>query len=113
MKRSVCKGCKFFADYLMEDQEKYNQLKIENIPILKYFKDIFLDEVLGIPLKRDIDFAIDLVWGDVLASKAPYRMNIVELTKLESQIHELIDKKYIRPSVSPWGAPVLFVKKKG
>ena len=48
----------------------------------------------------------------VHTSKSPYRMNIVELTKLQSQLQELIDKTYIRPSVSPWGALVLFVKKK-
>ena len=45
-------------------------------------------------------------------SKAPYRMNILELNELKSQLKELIDKNYIRPSVSPWGAPVIFVKKK-
>ena len=86
----------------MDDNEKYNQLKIDDITILKYFKNIFLEEVLRLPLKRDIEVTVDLVWGEVLASKAPYRMNMVELTKLESQIHELIDKKYIQPSVSPW-----------
>ena len=45
-------------------------------------------------------------------SKAPYQMNILELNELKSQLKELIDKKYIRPSVSPWGAPVIFIKKK-
>ena len=46
------------------------------------------------------------------SSKAPYRRNILELNELKSQLKELIDKKYIRPSVSPWGAPVIFIKKK-
>ena len=55
---------------------------------------------------------IDLVPGVVPTLKAPYQMNITELTELKSQLQELIDEKYIRPSVSPWGAPVLFVKKK-
>ena len=53
-----------------------------------------------------------MVPGEIPASKAPYLMNIVELIELKSQIQELIDKKYIRPSVSPWGAPYLFVNKK-
>ena len=58
------------------------------------------------------DFSIELVQGVAPSSKAPYRMNILELIELKSQLKELIDKKYIRPSVSPWGAPVIFVKKK-
>ena len=102
MKRYVRKGCKVFAVYLIDDNEKYNQLKIKDITILKYFENIFLEEFLELPPKRDIEFTIDLVWGEVLASRAPYWMNILYLTKLESQIHELIDKNYIRPSVSPW-----------
>ena len=59
-----------------------------------------------------MDFTIELVPGAVPSSKAPYRMNILELNELKSQLKELIDKKYIPPSVSPWGAPVIFVKKK-
>ena len=96
----------------MDDKERNNQLNLENIPISKDFKDIFPEEILGLPLKRDISFTIDLVPGAVPASKDPYRMSMVEITKLKSWMHELIGKKYIQPSVSPWGAPVLFVKKK-
>ena len=59
-----------------------------------------------------MDFTIELVPGVVPNSKAPYRMNILELNELKLQLQELIDKNYIRPSVSPWGAPVLFVKNK-
>ena len=59
-----------------------------------------------------MDFTIELVPSAVPSSKAPYRMNILELNELKSQLKELIDKKYIRPSVSPSGAPVIFVKKK-
>ena len=95
MKRAVCKGCKVFVFYIMDDKEKYNQLKIEDIPILKDFKYIFPEEILGLPLKRDIDFTIDFVPGEVPASKAPYWMNIAEFSELKSQIHQLIDKKCI------------------
>ena len=73
---------------------------------------MFLEEVPGLPPKRDIEFTIDLIHGAVPTSKSPYRMNIIELIEVKSQLQELIDKKYIRPSVSPWGALVLFVKKK-
>ena len=96
----------------MNDKGSDMKPKLENIFILKEFEDIFLEEVPGLPPKRDIDFIIDMIPRAVPSSKSPYKMNIIELTKLKSQLQELNDKKYIRPSVSPWGAPVLFVKKK-
>ena len=75
---------------------------------MRGYSDVFPEEVPRLPLKRELDFTIELVPSTVPNSKAPYRMNILELNELK----ELIDKKYIRPSVSPWGAPVIFVKKK-
>ena len=74
--------------------------------------DVFLDEIAGIPSRRDIDFTIDLVPGAVLVSKTPYKMSTPEMLEMKMQLQELLEKKYIRPSVSPWGAPVLFVKNK-
>ena len=68
---------------------------MEDIPLLKYFKDIFLEEVPRLPLKRDVDFVIDLIPRAVPALKAPYQMNIIDLIELKSQLQELIDKKYI------------------
>ena len=85
---------------------------MEDIPVLREYVDIFLEEIPGQPPKRELDFTIELVPGAVPSSKAPYRMNILELNELKSQLKELIDKKYIQPSVSPWGAPVIFIKKK-
>ena len=67
---------------------------------------------MGLPHKRDIDFTINLIMGFVLLSKAPYRMSVPELTKLKKKLQDLMDKNYIRPSVSLWGAPVIFVKNK-
>jgi hypothetical protein len=81
-------------------------------PILQEFQDVFPEEIPGLPPRRDIDFTIDLVPGSAPVSKAPYRMSTPELTELKMQLQELMDKQYIRPSVSPWGAPILFVKKK-
>ena len=112
MKISVRKGCKVFVVYVMDDKDNENKLKIEDIPILKDFKDVFPKEVPKLPPKRDIEFTIDLIPGAIQTSEALYQINIIELTELKSQLQELIDKKYIRPSVSPWGATVLFVKKK-
>ena len=71
----------------------------------------FLKEILGLPSKRELDFTIELVPSAVPSSKAPYRMNILELNELKSQLKELIGKNYIQTSVSPWGAPVIFVNK--
>ncbi|XP_074283159.1 uncharacterized protein LOC141607704 [Silene latifolia] len=83
-----------------------------SIPVVQDFSDVFPDEIPGLPPQRDIDFGIDLKPGAGPISKAPYRMGPKELEELKKQLEELLDKGYVRPSVSPWGAPVLFVKKK-
>ena len=101
MKRSIRKGCKLLVVYIMKGNDNDNKLKLENIPVLKEFEDIFPEEVLGLPPKRDIDFMINLRLEVVPTLKYPYRMNIIELTEMKSQLQELIDKNYIQPSVSP------------
>ena len=73
---------------------------------------MFQEDLLGLPPIREIDFAIDLVPGTAPISKTPYRMAPAELKELKTQLQELLDKGFIRPSFSLWGAPVLFVKKK-
>ena len=75
------------------------------------FPQVF-QEVPGLPPDREIEFSIELLPGTTPISKAPYRMAPPELAELKKQLQELLDKGLIRPSVSPWGAPVLFVKKK-
>ena len=60
----------------------------------------------------EVDFSIQLVPGASRASKAPYRMSTLELVELKLQLKEMLDKGYIRPSFLPWGAPMLFLKKK-
>jgi len=112
MKRSIQKGCKVYVVHLINNNEENKKSELENIPVINEYMDVFPDEIPGLPPKRDIDITIDLVPGSVPISKAPYRLNILELKELKAQLQELIDKKYIRPSVCPWGAPVLFVKKK-
>jgi hypothetical protein len=92
--------------------EKEDKPKLEDFAVLREFRDMFVDEIPELPPIREIDFSIDLLPGSTPISKAPYRMSLPELTKLKIQLQELLDKEYIRPSVSPWGAPVLFVKKK-
>jgi hypothetical protein len=80
--------------------------------VLQGFDDVFVEEIPELPPRRQIYFSIDLLPGSAPVSKAPYRMSVPELTELKIQIQELLDKGYIRPSVSTWGAPILFVKNK-
>ena len=87
-------------------------IRLEEFHELQEFRDVFPDEILGLRPKRDIDFTIELVPGATLVSKTPYRMSTPEMVELKMQVQELLEKKYIKPSVSPWGAPVLFVKNK-
>ena len=91
-----------------EHMNKEDILKFDDIPILKEFLDIFPKEIPGLPPKRELNFTIEIIPGVVPNSKAPYRMNILELNELKLQLQVLIDNNYIKPSISPWGAPVLF-----
>uniref|UniRef100_A0A6I9QQD8 Uncharacterized protein LOC105037801 n=1 Tax=Elaeis guineensis var. tenera TaxID=51953 RepID=A0A6I9QQD8_ELAGV len=104
------KGCEGFLATVLDTQNE--KLKLEDIPIVKEFPDIFSNDLPGLPPDREIEFTIDLIPGTSLVSKASYRMAPAELKELQKQLQELLDKGFIRPSVSPWGAPVLFVKKK-
>jgi len=94
------------------------QLSIENggrnieTPVVRDFSYVFLKDVPGLPPSRKIEFSIDLVPGIGPMFIAPYRMALVELVELKKQIEELLEKQFIKPSVSPWGAPMLLVKKK-
>ena len=72
----------------------------------------FPNDIVGLPLEREVEFTIDLIPGTELISIPPYRMAPAELRELKAQLEELLSKGFIRPSISPWGAPVLFVKKK-
>ena len=104
-------GCQLYAAHILDYLEDKGP-KIEYYPFLQNFRDVFPNEVSRLPPKRDIDFTIDIVPGAVPVSKAPYRMSTPKLVELKMKLHELMDKKYIRPSVSPWGETMLFVKKK-
>ncbi|KAL0539443.1 hypothetical protein IC582_023655 [Cucumis melo] len=88
------------------------EVSLSSKPVVREYPDVFLDELPGLPPPREVDFAIELEPGTAPISKAPYRMAPAELKELKVQLQELLDKGFIRPSVSPWGAPVLFVKKK-
>jgi hypothetical protein len=86
--------------------------RIEEITIVREFVDVFPADVPGLPPIRETEFSIDLHPGTSPITSSPYRMSPSELVELKRQVDELMSKKFIRPSVSPWGAPVLLVKKK-
>jgi hypothetical protein len=85
---------------------------VEAIIIVSEFPNVFPEELLGMPPERKVEFAIELIPGTAPISKRAYRVSGLELVKLKKQIDELLEKGYIRPSTSPWAAPVLFVEKK-
>jgi hypothetical protein len=87
-------------------------LTAESMSVVEEFMDVFLEELPGMPLEREVEFYMDLVLGTAPITKRPYRMAPTELAELNLQIAELQLKGFICPSSSPWGAPVLFVTKK-
>jgi hypothetical protein len=110
--RNYCrKGCPLYAIQVLESVED-DKPSLEDHPTLREYRDVFLKEVPGLPPRRDIEFSIELAPGAVSVSRTPYRMSTPELVELKLQLKEMMDRGYIRPSVSPWGALVLFVKKK-
>ena len=83
-----------------------------SVPVAHDFLDVFPEELPGVPPERQVEFHIDLVPGAAPIAKAPYRLAPPEMQELSTQLQELLDRGFIRPSSSPWGAPILFVKKK-
>ena len=86
--------------------------KIQDIPQVCDFPDVFPEDLPGLPPNRQVEFRIDLIPEAVPIARSPYRLALSEMQELSSQLQELLSKGFIRPSFSPWGAPVLFVKKK-
>ncbi|VVA39362.1 PREDICTED: reverse mRNAase, partial [Prunus dulcis] len=109
-KRLLRKGCSGYLAHVVDTRKQ--ELKLEDIPVVRDFPDVFPDDLPGLPPHREIEFTIELLPGTSPISQAPYRMAPAELKELKVQLQELVDKGFIRPSFSPWGAPVLFVKKK-
>lgn len=74
------------------------------------FPEVFPDDINYLPLKRKVEFAIDLVHGTIPISMAPYRMYASELSELKKKLDEMLEKKIVRPRVSLWDSPMLLVK---
>ncbi|GKA02017.1 hypothetical protein Tco_0674682 [Tanacetum coccineum] len=95
-----------------KDEDKSKEKRLEDVPVVQEFPEVFPEDLPGIPPTRQVEFRIDLIPGATPVARAPYRLAPSEMKELAEQLQELTDKGFIRPSSSPWGAPVLFVKKK-
>ncbi|GJT79445.1 putative reverse transcriptase domain-containing protein [Tanacetum coccineum] len=95
-----------------EVEDKSEKKRLEDVSIVQDFPEVFPEDLPGLPPTRQVEFQIDLVPGAAPVARAPYRLAPSEMKELSEQLKELSDKGFIRPSSSPWGAPVLFVKKK-
>ena len=104
------KGCEAYLACVVTSEDGGKELA--NILVIRRFSNVFSEELPRLPPDREIEFSIDLLPGTRPIVRAPYRMAPTELRELKTQLQELLDKGFIRPSVSPWGAPVLFVRKK-
>ncbi|KAJ9556097.1 hypothetical protein OSB04_010711 [Centaurea solstitialis] len=105
-------GCAGFLVYAMADQTEERKLSVADVPVVSEFPDVFPEDLPGLPPDRQIEFGIDLVPGAAPIARVPYRLAPPKLQELSEQLQELSGKEFIRPSSSPWGAPILFVKKK-
>jgi hypothetical protein len=114
------KELEFVADPVVTAKGVANRVKLNQldasqgpmVPVVNEFLNVFPEELPGMPPDRDIEFVIDLMPGTAPIYRSPYRMATLQLAELNEHIKELLENGYIRPSSSPWGAPVSFVPKK-
>ncbi|KAI3798012.1 hypothetical protein L1987_33278 [Smallanthus sonchifolius] len=103
-------GCEAYLVYMIEKCKEVKEL--DDVPVVREYPEVFPEDLPRIPPDREIEFRIDLVPDAQPVAKAPYRLAPMEMKELIAQLDELLEKGFIQPSISPWGAPVLFVKKK-
>ncbi|GJR00021.1 putative reverse transcriptase domain-containing protein [Tanacetum coccineum] len=110
----LSKGCDVFLAHITtkEAKDKSEGKRLEDVPIVRDFPEVFPKDLPGIPPARQVEFQIDLVPGAAPVARAPYRLAPSEMKELAKQLQELSNKGFIRPNSSPWRASVLFVKKK-
>ncbi|GJT82934.1 putative reverse transcriptase domain-containing protein [Tanacetum coccineum] len=110
----MLKGCPVFLPCVTtnEVEDKSKKKRLEDVPIVRDFPEVFPEDLPGLPPTRQVEFQIDLILGAAPVARAPYRLAPSEMKELSEQLKELSEKGFIRPSSSPWGASVLFVKKK-
>ncbi|GJY62920.1 putative reverse transcriptase domain-containing protein [Tanacetum coccineum] len=103
-------GRGYFLAQVTKQESK--EKRLEDVTVIRDFPEVFPEDLLGLPPPRQVEFRIDLILGAAPVARAPYRLAPSEMKELSKQLQELSEKGFIRPSSSPWGAPVLFVKKK-
>ncbi|GJZ59750.1 putative reverse transcriptase domain-containing protein [Tanacetum coccineum] len=108
--RYISRGCQVFVAQIME--KKSDEKRLEDIPVVREFPEVFPEDQPGLPPIHQVEFQIDLIPRATPVARAPYRLAPFEMQELSNQLQELADRGFIRPSTSPWGAPVLFVKNK-
>ncbi|GJR45239.1 putative reverse transcriptase domain-containing protein [Tanacetum coccineum] len=110
----MLKGCPIFLANVTtkETEDKSEKKRLEDVPIVLDFPDVFPEDLPGLPPTRQVEFQIDLILGAAPVARASYRLAPSEMKELSEKLKELSDKGFIRPSSSHWGALVLFVKKK-
>ncbi|GJX79165.1 putative reverse transcriptase domain-containing protein [Tanacetum coccineum] len=110
----LLKGCHVFLAHVTakKAEDKSEEKRLEDVPIVQDFPEVFSEDLPGISPTRQVEFQIDLITGDAPIARAPYRLALSGMKELSDQLQELSKKGFIKPSSSPWGAPVLFVKKK-
>ena len=106
VEKLVRHGCEVYLSYVVMSED--HKMGLSEIPVVCEFLNVFPDELLGLPTQMEIDFSMELMRGTQPISKTPYRMAPNELKELKMQLQELIDKGFIQPSTSPWGALVSF-----
>ncbi|GJX84833.1 putative reverse transcriptase domain-containing protein [Tanacetum coccineum] len=109
-RRYLSRGCYAYIARVIDTS--FEKKSREDVPIVNEFPDVFLEDLPGIPPERQVEFRIDLIPGATPIAKTPYHLAPSKMKELMSQLQELLDKGFIRPSSSPWGALILFVKKK-
>ncbi|KAF3665242.1 ATP-dependent (S)-NAD(P)H-hydrate dehydratase [Capsicum annuum] len=110
-RKLVERGCLSYLAHIC-DTSVVLPPSLDSVRVVREFMDVFPTDLSGMPPNRDIDFSIDVKPATKLFSFPPYRMATTELKELKDQSQDLLDKRFIRPSDLPWGAPILFVKKK-
>nr|GEW69499.1 putative reverse transcriptase domain-containing protein [Tanacetum cinerariifolium] len=110
----IQKGCQVYLAQVTSKkvEDKSKEKRLEDVPIVREFPEVFPEDLPGLPAARQVEFQIELVPGAAHVAQAPYRLAPAEMQELSTQLQELSDRVFVRPSSSPWGAPVLFVKKK-
>nr|GEV94764.1 putative reverse transcriptase domain-containing protein [Tanacetum cinerariifolium] len=103
-------GCELFLTQVTRTMSK--EKRVEDVPVIRNFLEVFLKDLPGLSSPRQVEFRIDLIPGATPVAHAPYHLAPSELKEIYEQLKELFEKGFIRPSSSPWGAPVLFIKKK-